>query len=209
MDHFAYDSVSSAEQHDVLVLPRPKPLRDDVKNFFGGDGLLAFPHGVAQSLGAQSALLAPILKAPRTAYTYNPKDSETDTAEDVFASGQQLSLVSTMQTRNSARFTILGAAEMLEDVWFGASVKTLSAKNQEKTANQDFVKRVAQWTFKELGVLKVGGVEHWLEEKENYAGNETGAVSSEVKRKEMNPGIYRIKNDVVSETLLLLISKAG
>jgi len=206
VDHFSYDTVSAGDSHDVLLLPHPKSLRPDVKNYFAGEGTLAFPHGVAQSLGASSPHLSPILRAPRTAYTYDPKDTESsETMDDLFASGQQLSLISAMQARNSARFTVLGAAEMLEDNWFGASVQAVGTKQQQKTANREFVKTVAQWTFKELGVIKVGALEHWLEEgsdttkttrREN--SSTAGAV---VSRMDVNPEIYRIKNDVVSLTL--------
>lgn len=84
--------------------------------------MIAFPRGIGQILGNESPLLAPVLRAPRSAYSYNPKE-EKDGVEDPFAVGQQLSLVSTMQARNSARFTIIGAAEMLEDKWFDAKVK--------------------------------------------------------------------------------------
>lgn len=66
--------------------------------------------------------MAPVLRAPRSAYSYNPKE-EKDGVEDPFAVGQQLSLVSTMQARNSARFTVLGSAEMLENKWFEGNVK--------------------------------------------------------------------------------------
>lgn len=107
-----------------------------------------------------------------------------------------------MQARNSARFTVLGSAEMLEDIWFGASVAPAAQDaKQVKTANQAFVKKIAQWTFKELGVLKVGRLEHWLEEKENYVDgrNESATVDGEEvrRKKEVNPEGYRIKNDVV------------
>lgn len=91
---------------------------------------------------------------------------------------------------------------MLEDIWFGASVAAApQGAKQVKTANQDFVKKVAQWTFKELGVLKVGRLEHWLEEKGNYVDGRNGSArvdGAEVRRKkEINPEGYRIKNDVV------------
>jgi oligosaccharyltransferase complex subunit beta len=179
----------------VVLVPRPDALRPDVKNFFKGDGkggeVIAFPRGVGQTLGNMSPLLTPILRAPRTAYSYNPKD-DLDGVEDPFAVGTQLSLITTMQARNSARFTVIGAAEMLEDAWFDAKVKRSvgmggvgSDAKQVKTSNQAFVKEVTGWTFNEIGVLKVGKIEHYL--------NEVG-----VKSNVTNPKIYRVKNDVVS-----------
>jgi oligosaccharyltransferase complex subunit beta len=194
VDHFNFDTLSAADKHDVVLVPRPDALRPDVKNFFKGAGedgeIIAFPRGVGQTLGNTSPLLTPILRAPRTAYSYNPKD-DVEGVEDPFAVGTQLSLITTLQARNSARFTVIGAAEMLEDAWFDAKVKRSvglggvgSGAMQVKTANQAFVKEVTGWTFNEIGVLKVGKIEHYL--------NEDG-----VKSNVTNPKIYRVKNDVV------------
>jgi oligosaccharyltransferase complex subunit beta len=189
VDHFNYDALSAPEKHDVLLVPRPDALRPDVKSFFKGSGsdeLIAFPHGVGQTLGNESPLLAPILRAPRTAYSHDPKE-ETEGAEDPFAVGAQLALVSTVQARNSARFTVVGAAEMLQDTWFDAKVKSSSGAAKEvTTANRAFAKEVSGWTFNEIGVLKVGRIEHYLNE--------------EPKTNVTNPKIYRIKNKVVCVT---------
>jgi oligosaccharyltransferase complex subunit beta len=153
--------------------------------------VIAFPRGIGQTLGSNSPLLAPILRAPRTAYAYNTKD-EVAGSEDPFAVGAQLSLVTTMQARNSARVTVIGSAEMLEDAWFDAKVKRSagidgagSKAKQVKTANKAFAKEVTGWTFNEIGVLKVGKITHYLNE---------GGVKSNI----TNPKIYRVKNDVVS-----------
>ena len=187
-----YDTLSSAEKHDVLLLPQPSTLRPDVKNFFGGYGTLALPRAVAQELGNASPLLAPILRAKETAYSYNPKD-DAQSVEDPFVVGEQISLVTAMQARNSARFTVFGSVEALENKWFDANVKVRDAP-QTTTANREFAKQVTAWTFMETGVLKVGRVEHHLssiaiDAKGNDSVTQLGYL---------NPKIYRIKNDVVS-----------
>ena len=186
VDHFNYDTLSASDKHDVLVLPRPSPLRSDVKPFFSGDGVLALPRTVGQALGSNNPLLAPVLRAPETAYSYDPRD-DAKSVDDPFATGGQLSLVSTAQARNSARLTVLGSAESLEDKWFSADVKSADGK-QTKTANREFAQQLSAWAFKETGVLKVGKVEHYLNE---------GGVESVSDSEEPNPPIYRIKNDVV------------
>ncbi|KAI8632848.1 Dolichyl-diphosphooligosaccharide--protein glycosyltransferase subunit WBP1 [Xylariaceae sp. FL1651] len=189
VDHFNYDTASASEKHDVLLLPSPGPLRPDYKSFFslsssgaaGSEGeVIAFPNGMGQTLG-EGALLAPILRAPATSYSYNPKE-EPETVVDLFASGAQLSLVSALQARNSARFTVVGSVDMLSDKWFDAKVKKNGDKNSVKTANREFAKAVSGWTFKETGVLRVNWIEHHL--------NEEGMSNAS------NPKIYRIKNDV-------------
>ena len=190
VDHFNHDTTSAAEKHDVLLVPRPHALRPDVKNFFGGDGLLAVPRAVGQSLGNESPLLVPILSAPKTAYSYNPKD-EGEAAEDLFATGGQLALITAMQARNSARFTVLGSVEMLEDKWFGAKVKGSDGK-AKATVNKEFAKQLSAWTFKDTGVLKVGKIAHY----ETTRPKRKGEAASQVG--DLNPTIYRIKTDVVS-----------
>ncbi|KAK5656203.1 hypothetical protein OQA88_4964 [Cercophora sp. LCS_1] len=183
VDHFNYDSISAPDTHDVILLPPPGALRPGVKNYFGvgapvGD-VLAFPHGVGATLGA-GELLSPIVRAPRTAYSYNPKE-QAEVLDDLFAAGEQLALVSAFQARNSARFTLVGSAEMLQDKWFDAEVKNVAGA-AFKTFNRGFAKRLSGWTFQEVGVLRVNWIEHRL--------NEAGASN------ETNPKLYRIKNDV-------------
>lgn len=192
VDHFNYDTISAGEKHDVLVLPKPSALRSDVKNYFGSGGLIAFPRVVAQELGSSSQLLTPILRAPETAYSYNPKEEAENVAE-LFAVGSQISLVSSMQARNSARFTVLGSVEALEDAWFDRTVQSPEGK-AVKTSNRAFAKSLTGWTFMETGVLKVGKVEHHLSTiTDSKSGNDSVAQLGY-----LNPKIYRIKNDVVS-----------
>jgi len=191
VDHFNYDTKSSAENHNVLLIPRPGPLRPNVVNFFGGDGLLAVPKAVGQTLGSSSPLINPILKAPETSYIYNPKE-EAGEEQDTSATGSQIALVSAMQARNSARFTVLGSLEMLQDAWFDASVQTPTGKST-KTVNREFVRQLTEWTFKEVGVLKVGRVEHHQVEDASKAVANTTQVGFS------DPEIYRIKNDVVGQ----------
>lgn len=191
VDHFNYDSKTAVEKHDVLLLPSPSPSKQEVKNFFSVDGLIAFPHAVGQVLGNASPLLASILKAPSTAYIYNPKE-DTEGVEDPFATGSQISLVTAFQARNSARFTVLGSAEALQDKWFDANVQLPGSKKAEKSSNKAFAQKVSAWTFKELGVLQVKTIKHYLNE-----GSQKGiANTTEVAGIDLNPSIYRIKNDV-------------
>lgn len=183
VDHFNYDTLSASEKHDVLLLQRPGALRPDTKSFFSGDGILAIPRAAPQALGSASPLLTPILRAPETAYSYNPKESGS--VEDPFATGTQLALISAMQARNSARFTVLGSVESLEDKWFDATVQGPDDGEQTTTVNRKFAEQLTAWAFKETGVLKVGKIEHYLSDKD-------GAIVGD-----SNPKIYRIKNNVV------------
>ncbi|GKT96300.1 dolichyl-diphosphooligosaccharide-protein glycosyltransferase 48kD subunit [Colletotrichum tofieldiae] len=139
VDHFNYDTSSRA----------------GVKNFFYEDGqVIAFPSGIGHILGP-GQLLTPILRAPKTAYSYNPKEqAEVVDANDLFAAGEQLGLVSAFQARNSARFTVVGSAELLSDKWFDVKIKPAATGKEVTTWNREFAKRVAGWTFHEIGVLR-------------------------------------------------------
>lgn len=191
VDHFNYDTVSAAEKHDVLVVPAPAPIRPDVSDLFHANGVIAFPRALGQGLG-NSPLLGPVLRAPETAYTYNPKE-EAEVLEDPFATGNQISLVSTVQAHNSARFTVFGSVEALQDEWFKAKVQTPSGA-KTGTANREFAQKVTAWTFQESGVLKVGHVQHHLVE-DSVA--RTSAYNRSLSQPgSLNPTIYRIKNDV-------------
>lgn len=191
VDHLNYDIKTAAEKHNVLVVPAPKTLKTGVKDYFSVGGYLAVPRAIGQLLGNASPLLSPILRAPSTAYSYNPKD-EAESVEDPFAVGSQLSLVTSFQARNSARFTVLGSVEMLEDAWFDAKIKTRDGP-ETATANKAFAEKVSAWTFKELGVVKVGKIQHYVNEaKSTTSRNFTVSGFTET-----NPTIYRIKNDVV------------
>lgn len=186
VDHFNYDTKSAADQHDVLLLPVPAAAAG-TKSLFGEDAgsdkLVAFPHSVGHILG-DSPLLAPLVSAPRTAYSYNPKEQPDNVEDsDLFAAGSQIKLVSTLQARNSARFALLGSAELLTDAWFDAKVQLPAAGAKAvATYNREFARRLSGWAFKETGVLRVNWIEHHL--------NEAGASN------ESNPKIYRVKNDV-------------
>jgi oligosaccharyltransferase complex subunit beta len=189
VDHFNYDSSSALEQHDVLLLPFPGALRPDVNNYFAGEGYIAVPRAVGQALGNESPLVSPILRAPSSAYSYNPKD-EADGVEDPFAVGAQLNLVSAMQANNDARLTVVGSAEMLQNQWFAEKAKL--GDKAITTANREFAQKLSAWTFKESGVLKVGKFLHYQDDGVSKKLNTSVAIP------ENNPTIYRIKTDVVS-----------
>jgi oligosaccharyltransferase complex subunit beta len=85
-----------------------------------------------------------------------------------------------MQARNSARITVLGSADMLQNKWFDAQASKVGGKKVQ-LANREYAKKLSGWAFQETGVLRVNSIEHRLQ-----GSNET------------NPELYRIKNDVVS-----------
>lgn len=184
VDHFNYDTSSAADQHDVVLLSVPEEYKPGTKSyFFSGNpaDLVAFPRGLGFTLG-NSPLLTPVLKAPRTAYLYNTKE-QSEVVDDLFAAGEQLSLVSTFQGLNSARFTVVGSAEMFQDKWVDAQVKRPGDSSATKSWNAKFLRRLTGWTFQEIGHLRVNSIEH--HSAEEGTSNET------------NPAMYKINQNVV------------
>ena len=187
VDHFNYDTVSKSEKHDVILATRPA-VSPAVYNYFSGkqDDLIAF-RGVGHTLG-NAPLLVPILTAPRTAYAYDTKE-DFAYAQDPWAAGTQMQLVSAMQARNNARITLVGSVDMFSNEFFDMKVQQPGSTESRKTANKEFCKDIAAWTFGEKGIVKVNAIRHYL-------SNEPNAP--------VNPNMYRIKNDVVCKSCSLL-----
>lgn len=163
-------------------------------NFFGGDGVLAIPRAVGQSLGNTSPLVAPILKAAETAYLHNAKEEDGE-IHDGFATGSQIALISALQARNSARFTVVGSLDLFQDKWFDAEVQEVGKQNKVKTVNRQFAQQLTEWAFKEVGVLRAQKTSH----REVLDASKPITNTTQVGFAE--PEIYRIKTDVVSLTL--------
>lgn len=184
VDHFSHDTLST-EKHDMVIVKRPE-VSTSTQNYFSPsssstEDIIAY-RGVGHTLG-NGPLLNPILTAGRTSYAYDTIDDAVY-AEDPWSAGSQLHLVSALQARNNARITISGSAEIFSDVFYGLNVKPPGSTKKVKVANRAFGRDVTAWTFKETGVVKVVGIKHYLT-------NETDA--------QINPSLYRIKNDVTFE----------
>lgn len=184
VDHFNYDVSSAADHHDVVLVPAPGQIKPGTKNYFAGgkNDLIALPHTLGHTLGS-GAQLTSILKAPRTAYIYNQKE-QTEVVDEVFAAGEQLALVSAFQARNSARFTVVGSAELFQDKWMDAKVQRPGDKEAVQAWNEVFARRLSGWTFEEIGYLRVNSVEHHVSEEGPLAN-----IS--------NPTMYRVSQNAV------------
>ncbi|MDI1492171.1 MAG: oligosaccharyl transferase glycoprotein complex, beta subunit [Ramalina farinacea] len=198
LDHFNHDTLAASDRHDVLLVPQPSPARSDIRPFFSGDGTIAFPRAVAQILGSESPLTAPILRAQQTAYTYSPNE-DSESADEPFAVGEQIALVSALQARNSARFTVFGSAEALEDTWANAKFKDATGRSG-RTANQQFAEQVTAWTFQETGVLKVVRAEHYLSQGDRWVPLKTHNVDEIQLEFSMLSPFYRLNLVPMSQT---------
>lgn len=180
VDHFNHDTLSENPNHNLILVPRPTQ-SSKTQNYFGSSSNPIAFRGAGHSIGNRP-LLFPVLSGSRTAYTYDTK-KEKEFLDDAWAAGTQMQYITAFQARNNARIAISGSVEMFSDEFYTMTVKGVNGE-ETQTGNKDFAKDLTKWTFKETGVVKTVAIRHHL------AGN-----ASEV---EINPMVYRIKNDVVS-----------
>ncbi|KAK9455216.1 Dolichyl-diphosphooligosaccharide--protein glycosyltransferase subunit WBP1 [Dipodascopsis uninucleata] len=171
VDHFSYDKETSPIMHDDLILDPHKSLL----NRHVADVTEPIKYtGQAMALG-NSPLVVPVLRAGNTAYTYEPSE-ESLSSQTPYVAGTQAFLVAGMQARNNARVVIAGSARLFKNEIF------LSTVEGRSTSNKEFALSLSKWVFQERGVLRLNYVNHKL-----------------VNTTEMNPTIYRVKQDISYE----------
>lgn len=164
----------------MILVPRPAKSTSTQNYFSDKEGELIAFRGAGHSLGNRP-LLFPVLSAGRTAYTYDSKE-DFSYAEDPWTAGRQMQYVTAMQARNNARVVVAGSTEMFSDAFFDMKVKAPKGGKEVGTANRKFAEEITSWVFMETGVVKVQAIRHYL-------ANTTHA--------EVNPNVYRVKNDIV------------
>ncbi|KAK7205136.1 Dolichyl-diphosphooligosaccharide--protein glycosyltransferase subunit WBP1 [Myxozyma melibiosi] len=175
VDHFSYDKEASPLLHDALVLSPNSLLAPEIVSPTADDAskLLYYPGGSAFSLG-NNQLLVPVLAAPETAYIYDPAEEATK-SETPFATGSQAFLVASLQTRKNTRVTFVASNLLF----------TNDAFTKPDSFNRAFAAQLSAWTFAEKSVLRLESVTHRL-----------------VNSSELNPSIYRVKNEIEYEVEL-------
>ncbi|XP_043268270.1 dolichyl-diphosphooligosaccharide--protein glycosyltransferase 48 kDa subunit [Venturia canescens] len=156
IDHMAYDS-SDAGHHTTIVADPSNLIDAPVivgdKNvaplLYRGTGLIA---------DSDNPLVLRLLTASSTAYSYNP---DLPVKEYPHAVGKNTLLIAALQARNNARVLFSGSLYFFSDEAFTSPVqKTQGGRRYEKSGNEEVAKSIAQWTFKENGVIRVSSVHH-------------------------------------------------
>lgn len=137
-DHFEKVSVGAA---NVL---EPRVVSDVSVNEYKGTAALV----------SNNELVLPLVKAGKTSFTANPKDT-TLTAEKTWTFGEQGFLAAAFQGLNNARI-----------VWVGS----------EQLVNEELVK----WAFQEKGVLKLQFVEHYKADEPGVANRTQYRIKNDV-----------------------------
>ena len=109
VDHFHYaDYMESNNTHTNLQLEV-----GTIKHIVDAQVHPVIYHGVGHSLGTSDRLV-PILRAPRTAYSYDTSE-EFDASEEPYVAGSQTFLVTGFQARNNARVIVSGSQLLFSD----------------------------------------------------------------------------------------------
>lgn len=133
MSHFAYSPSLDNESspHTALYLSPSESLVKNpaVLSTATINGAPILYRGVAHSVGS-SPLLVPILRAPKSAYSAEPRTGES--ADDSpypsdLLLGERAALVSAMQTLDNSRITFVGSVELFSDKFWGG-FKSLDGK---------------------------------------------------------------------------------
>lgn len=171
-DHFNYDATSD-ERHTTILgsdfTDNAFILSSEVR-----DGAPIVYKGIGHSLD-NGQLITPILRASRTAYSYDTKE-EFESVDNPWVAGTQAWLVSAVQARNNARVGVTGSVEMFSDAAFD-----LQLEDGKTSGNKNFAREFTSWVFQEKGVLRAFDLKHSL-------ANQSAA--------EILPTMYRVKNEV-------------
>jgi oligosaccharyltransferase complex subunit beta len=100
------------------------------------------------------------------------------------AVGKSTLLISGLQARNNARVVFVGSIDFFSNDFFEASIVKshgIANKMNQQSGNEKLSEALTKWTFKEVGVIRVAGVNHHL----------VGQTKS--------PSDYTIKEDIVSQ----------
>ncbi|OWF43409.1 dolichyl-diphosphooligosaccharide--protein glycosyltransferase 48 kDa subunit-like [Mizuhopecten yessoensis] len=156
IDHLNYDALDQGKH--TLIVADPKNLLDapmivgtkaTSPLLFRGVGMIADP---------ENPLVLNVLHASSTAYSFNPDAKIEDYPHAV---GSSTLLVAALQARNNARVMFVGSLDFFSDEFFTSAVHhAITNKKFEKSGNEQLSMNLAQWVFKEKGVLRVGTVKH-------------------------------------------------
>ncbi|CEG46264.1 RxLR-like protein [Plasmopara halstedii] len=166
---FALECGVEFEKKGNVVLDHVNPIADDddiynsviaaidfvpservVGSLAGNPRPVAF-SGVGMSLEPNNILAFHVLTAPTTAYSANPVKPITEkiVSSDLLF-GNQIGLVTAVQSRNNARLVFSGSLDLFSNKYL----------NNKTFANAEFTEHVVKWGFQESGVLRMTNVKH-------------------------------------------------
>lgn len=141
-------------------------------------------EGIGLFKNDKTASSIPLLYGNPTTYSVDPVDKDAPT---LF--GQNVVLVTAVQTPNNARAIFAGSLRMFSNEAFSASVQEPSSTSTDTTANRQFCGDVSKWVFHERGLLRVKNYSHYLVS----SGTKTTGVNTNTT---VGPKTYRMKDEI-------------
>ncbi|XP_054009800.1 dolichyl-diphosphooligosaccharide--protein glycosyltransferase 48 kDa subunit [Hylaeus anthracinus] len=156
IDHLNYDITDNGYHTKIVADPSnliDAPVIVGNKNvpplLYQGTGLIA---------DTDNPLILRLLTASSSAYSYNPNNPIKDYPHAV---GKNTLLIAALQARNNARVVFSGSLYFFSDEAFTSSIqKGQGGQKYEKSGNEIVATKIAQWVFKENGVIRVSSVHH-------------------------------------------------
>lgn len=182
IDHLNYDARDEGK-HNLLVVD-PKNVIDAElitgKRKKGGSASAPYLYrGLGMVADSDNPLVLEIMSGYTTSYSYFT-NSKVD--EYPHAVGRGTLLMAGLQARNNARIVFSGSINFFSNEFFAVPVRknVPGAKAFEESGNRELVRSLSKWVFKEVGVLRVGGVSHHLQGQ----------------REDLNPVAYTVEDSV-------------
>ncbi len=155
IDHHNFDAAKDGGKHTLVVadpanlIKAPTIVGSKNENplLYRGTGLIA---------DRENPLVMEILTASSSAYSHNP---DQPIKEYPHATGKNTLLIAGLQARNNARVVFSGSIDFFSDEFFRSGVDS-AKKKSAKSGNQDLALSLANWCFKQSGVLRVVSVNH-------------------------------------------------
>ncbi|CAG2227728.1 dolichyl-diphosphooligosaccharide--protein glycosyltransferase 48 kDa subunit-like [Mytilus galloprovincialis] len=156
IDHLNYDMADQGKH--TLIVAEPKNLLDAPMVVGSKISSPFLFRGVGMVADQENPLVMNVLHASSTAYSFNP-DTKID--DYPHAVGKNTLLVAALQARNNARVVFVGSLEFFSDELFTSPVQNAIGKQKfDKSGNEQLSFNLADWVFREKGVLRVGAVKH-------------------------------------------------
>ena len=160
IDHVNYD-IKDQGDHTLLAVDSSNLI--DSEMIVGKKTSEALLYrGVGMISDPQNPLILEILTGSSTSYSYFPNDPITDYPHAV---GKSTLLIAGMQARNNARVVISGSIDFFSNEFFVSSVLRASdpgSKEHETSGNRKVASSIAEWVFKDKGVIRLVSVKHHL-----------------------------------------------
>ncbi|CAB3985137.1 Dolichyl-diphosphooligosaccharide--glycosyltransferase 48 kDa subunit [Paramuricea clavata] len=159
IDHISYDASDEGEHTKILSAPSNLLKSPLIVGETPAEPLLF--KGVGMTVDPDNPLLLEVLTASSSSYSYH---ADVPISEYPHAVGKSTLLITAMQARNNARVVFAGSLDFFSDEYYQSSVQfaTSGGAKFPKSGNQQVATALANWVFKERGVLRVGQVKHHL-----------------------------------------------